>query len=341
MSGPHHARIPSAGGEADGGAERSRRKLLERAAAELHAAQTLVADPLSGPRCAAPQLVRLWQHLAWQSRGEVPAQLGESLSDWLSPAHIELVPPRLHAGLWASLRAAHAHAQAPPISPEGDIELPRLSRPRVLLAELAALARVLRAMEREAGGRSLATQRAIRWTNRAALGLAGLSLLVILAWRPWRADIGPWRGTYYPSKIFEGQPDVQRERDVAFDWGELPPTESIPSDFYSARFDSCLIVEEPTDVAFMLVSDNGSRLFVDGELHIDNWAVQRRTAVASARMTLGAGVHHLRVEYFEDRGEARLHLTASFDESSPPGPIPAERLAFPGLELDEHAPCTR
>lgn len=339
MSRPDLTRIPSAGGEADGGAEGAPRQLLERAAAELHAVQTLVADPLCGPRCAAPQLVRLWQSLAWLSRGEIPAQLGESLSDWLAPTHVELVPPRLRAGLWASVRAAHAHAQAP-IWPESDVELPGLSRPRVLLAELRALAGVLRAIEREAGGRSLATQRALHWTARAVLGLASLSLLVVLAWRPWRAaDIGPWRGAYYPSKIFEGQPDVQRERDVAFDWHEQPPTESIPSDFYSARFDSCLMLDEPTEVAFMLVSDNGSRLFVDGELHIDNWAVRRLPAVAGARMTLGAGVHHLSVEYFEDRGEARLHLTASFDESSPPGPIPTERLAFPGLELDEHDPC--
>jgi hypothetical protein len=339
MTEPDRARSPSAGGEAEGGAEGARRELFERAAAELHAAQTLVADPLSGPRCAAPHLVRLWQHLAWQSRGEVPAQLGESPSDWLAPAHVELVPPRLRAGLFASLRAAHAHARAPSIRPEGD-ELPGLSRPRVLLAELDALARVLRALEREAGGRSLAAQRRVRWAARAGRGLVGLSLLVTLAWRPWRAtDIGPWRGTYYPSKIFEGRPDVQRERDVAFDWGEQPPTESIPTDFYSARFDSCLMVEAPTEVAFMLVSDNGSRLFVDGELRIDNWAARQSSPVAGARMTLGVGVHHLRVEYFEDRGEARLHLTASFDESSPPGPIPAERLVFPGLELDEPDPC--
>ncbi len=199
-----------------------RARILERAAAELNAAQMLVADPLSGPRCAAPHLLRLWQHLAWLGRGEVPAELGESLSDWLAPAHVELVPPRLRAGLFASLRAAHAHAQAPPIGPEGEIELPRLSRPRVLLAELRVLARVLRAIEREVGGRSLATQRNVRWAARAVLGLVGLSLLVTLAWRPWQAaDIGPWRGAYYPSKIFEGRPDVQRERDVAFEWGDV------------------------------------------------------------------------------------------------------------------------
>lgn len=308
-----------------------RAQILEHAAAELRAAQLLVADPLSGPRCAAPHLVRLWQHLARLSRGEVPARLGESLSDWLAPAHVELVPARLHAGLWASLRAAYAS--------EEDTELPKLSPPRVLLVELRALARVLSAIEREVGDRSLATQRALRWTARAALGVCGLSLLITLAWRPWKAeDIGPWRGAYYPSKTFEGRPDLQRERDVAFDWGEQAPIDSITSDFYSARFDSCLMIDEPTEVAFMLVSDNGSRLFVDGELRIDNWAPQR-DEVAGVRMTLEAGVHHLRVEYFEDRAEARLHLTASFDEHTPPGPIPAERLVFPGLELDERNPC--
>ena len=96
----------------------------------------------------------------------------------------------------------------------------------------------------------------------------------------------------------------------------------------------------------MLVSDNGSRLFIDGEERIDNWAPRRptvtprsRIGVAGATVPLEAGVHHLRVEYFEDRDAAQLHLTASFDEETPPAPIPAERLIFPGLEFDESDPC--
>ena len=128
-----------------------------------------------------------------------------------------------------------------------------------------------------------------------------------------------------------------------FEWKLEPPMDTVPSDTFSARYDTCLVLEEDTEVAFMLVVDDGARLLIDGELTVDAFNKGKRARkigrVKGDWVTLDAGVHHLRVEYFEDRSNARVALSASFDSETAPGPIPAQVLEFPGMEFDEDDPC--
>jgi hypothetical protein len=326
--------------------ERDRGQILDQAAAELRSSHALLSDPdvtraAAGKLALLPHLLRLGQALAWLSRGQVPDAPGEDLSAWLSPAHLELIPARLRADLHASLRSAFALTEAPALWSERHAELAAaLARPRILAGQLRALGKLLRALEFEARGRSLRCQRALRWTGRVTLVSAAAVGFVLVALRPWQSeDVGPWRAAYYPTPDLEGEPEIRREVDVGFDWGVEPPTDSIPSDDYSARFDTCLVLDEATEVAFMLVSDDRSRLLVDGQEQIDRWQNRARTT-GGKKLELEAGVHHLGVEYNERRGSAMLHLTASFDPEDPPAPIPAQMLEFPGLEIDEDGnPC--
>jgi len=53
---------------------------------------------------------------------------------------------------------------------------------------------------------------------------------------------------------------------------------------------------------------------------------------------LEAGVHHLRVEYFESMGEANISLAASFADEVP-APLPRARLSYPGDDFDDEDPC--
>ena len=54
-------------------------------------------------------------------------------------------------------------------------------------------------------------------------------------------------------------------------------------------------------------SDDGVRVFVDGEKVIDNWTWHHPT-VDRASVSLDAGPHHIRVEHFELDGWAELKL---------------------------------
>ena len=59
---------------------------------------------------------------------------------------------------------------------------------------------------------------------------------------------------------------------------------------------------------FFLESDDGSRLFIDNQLVINNGGVHPMLEAASAPLTLDVGMHDIRVEYFENTGGAGVIL---------------------------------
>jgi hypothetical protein len=149
---------------------------------------------------------------------------------------------------------------------------------------------------------------------------------------------GPWRAEYYPRPDFEGVPTIQRDQEVDFDWGYRVIHPELPKDRVTARWDTCLLLDESVNAAFHLTSDDGSRVFVDGELLVDNWGKHRMRARGEFKK-LDPGIHHLRVEYMEHTKNAQMHLAVSFDEDEPPDGLPADLLRYPGDDLDENDPC--
>jgi hypothetical protein len=145
-----------------------------------------------------------------------------------------------------------------------------------------------------------------------------------------------WRATYFDHERLEGQALVREERDVNHDWERGGPLEGFPVDHFSARWDTCLTLEREQSVTFQLTSDDGARLFIDGRPAIDIWARHIRSLTRGTDVLLRAGMHHLRVEYYERVSVASVTLAASFDEKRPRRIAP-ERLRFP--DGDERHPC--
>ncbi len=98
-----------------------------------------------------------------------------------------------------------------------------------------------------------------------------------------------------------------------------------------------MVLEEELVVAFQLISDDGSRLMLDGEQIIDNWGRHGERS-RGVDIPVSAGVHHLRVEYFDERHSATVRLQASL-YGEPPESLPVRILRYPGDELDEDDPC--
>ncbi len=134
-----------------------------------------------------------------------------------------------------------------------------------------------------------------------------------------------------------GGSEGRRDGDVKFDWGRKGPFTNFAEDEFSARWDTCLTLDADASVAFELVSDDGSRLFIDGSRVVENWGTHGRRA-RGKRVELEAGVHHLLVEYFEKRSSALVTLTASF-AGEVPEPIPTRMLTHPLPDADESDPC--
>lgn len=312
----------------------TRALVVSAAAAELRSAYTIVADPQCDPVTAMPHLRRAWQAVAWLSQGEVPADAGSDLGAWLRSDHLALVPVDRRGLVHGTLVAICRHPRDP--QPWADAEpAPEVPDAKILVPHMRVLGSLVHALELELHGRPAASQLATRWAARAALWVGGAAAFVLLALRPWQAEeVGSWRGAYYPTEELLGEPDIQRVVDIDFDWGKEGPTDSIAADRFSARWDTCLALDEDVDAAFQVVSDDGSRIWIDGKVVVDNWEKHKPTAKGK-RLSLAAGVHHLRVDYFELKYDASVHLTASFDEDEPPSPIPARMLEFPGMEFDE------
>jgi hypothetical protein len=92
-------------------------------------------------------------------------------------------------------------------------------------------------------------------------------------------------------------------------WSGLPS--EYKSNFVS-RHTGYLYLESPGLYTLYLNSDDGSKLWVNGELVINNSGLHamRERAVM---LELGEGYHHVRLEYFERTGWAGLVLSYSSD----------------------------
>ena len=92
---------------------------------------------------------------------------------------------------------------------------------------------------------------------------------------------------------------------TALAWDGAP---SSLTDHFAAAFTGALMVREAGFYKLSLRSDDGSRLYIDGTLVVDNDGDHSMTTL-SASLPLSAGLHDLRVEYYENAGEAGLELS--------------------------------
>ena len=214
---------------------------------------------------------------------------------------------------------------------------PNSSRPE-LMDEIDRLHRLTVSILQQKGLPEPGTVTARRWCIRMIAWLLPVTLVVLSISQPWRLlRQGPWRGQYFPTKNLEGEPIVRWDADIGFDWNKDPPMDAIPSDQFSVRWDSCLIQNQKGKVTFQLVSDDGSRMWIDNDLILNHWRSAPRSAVGK-EIELDKGIHHIRVEYFEKHVHAAVFLLASFDGEIPMR-ISDNRLRTPLDDLDAKDPC--
>ncbi|MCH1507135.1 MAG: FG-GAP-like repeat-containing protein [Verrucomicrobiales bacterium] len=85
-------------------------------------------------------------------------------------------------------------------------------------------------------------------------------------------------------------------------------TPRVRDDFFAIRYRGCLAVPEDGDYTLFLRSDEGSRLYLDGSLVVDNDGVHEVTEV-SETVPLTAGMHPLEIHYFEREGAETLEVS--------------------------------
>jgi hypothetical protein len=117
-----------------------------------------------------------------------------------------------------------------------------------------------------------------------------------------------WTGEYFNNRELSGSPALIRyDAAVDFNWGYGSPGPNIPADNFSVRWRHELGFT-PGTYRFNASTDDGIRVYVDGNLIIDAWYNQKLPNTHSADINLSADRHHILVEYYEAGGEASVHV---------------------------------
>ncbi len=114
---------------------------------------------------------------------------------------------------------------------------------------------------------------------------------------------------YFDNMELSGKPVVRKiDRSIDFDWQGESPVKGIPPQGFSARWTGRLGAPATGDYVFDLSSDDGSRLYIDGKIVIDNWG-QHGMESRSYPMRLEKGkLYDIRVDYFQAGGGSGLAL---------------------------------
>jgi subtilisin family serine protease len=135
-----------------------------------------------------------------------------------------------------------------------------------------------------------------------------------LSWTtPCFADVpvDRWRGAYFNNDQLACSPVMVRDDGdgfLDFDWDDGSPSSTcgLGGDNFSVRWTRVVFFDSGIWL-FTVNSNDGVRLYVDGQLKIDRWM---KTVVRDrVQINLSEGLHDIKLEYFENRGDAAARLT--------------------------------
>lgn len=120
---------------------------------------------------------------------------------------------------------------------------------------------------------------------------------------------GVWLGQYFGNQDLLGAPLFEQRLQVLnVNWGTGAPGPGVPREAWSASFQRLENIPAPDNYLFTLVVDGGARVYIDGQLVLDEWRFGGLRTVTFNR-ALSAGTHTLRVDYFKAGATARLALS--------------------------------
>lgn len=118
-----------------------------------------------------------------------------------------------------------------------------------------------------------------------------------------------WKGIYWANRDLRGNPSIIREdAQIDFNWGTGSPGAGIPVEQFSARWTRSMPFQEGL-YRFTIQVDDGVRFWVDERLLIDDWRSGSLRELTADYVLGGTGPHTLRVEYYDEVAQARMHLS--------------------------------
>lgn len=117
-----------------------------------------------------------------------------------------------------------------------------------------------------------------------------------------------YTGEYFNNQTLSGSPTLTRtDAAINFSWDNGSPDPSISADHFSVRWTQTKSFSAGSYM-FNATVDDGVRLYVDGELLIDQWN-DHAPLTFTASKALSEGNHTIVMEYYDDLGGATAKLT--------------------------------
>ncbi|HNT06412.1 MAG: PA14 domain protein [Chloroflexi bacterium ADurb.Bin180] len=144
------------------------------------------------------------------------------------------------------------------------------------------------------------------WTF-CRLGATVLLVLALLAIvppvHPKADDARPWHAEFFNNINLAGTPArVRDDAAINFDWKNDKPDDGVQNDYFSVRWTANMFFEGGS-YSFKAYTDDGVRVWVDGNLIIDHWVNQPATLTEKIA-NVATGVRSVRVEYYDHIGNA-------------------------------------
>lgn len=113
---------------------------------------------------------------------------------------------------------------------------------------------------------------------------------------------------YYDNMDFSGTHISRTDATLNFYWGTNPPVTGFGRDTYSVRWTGQVMPRYSQSYTFYTTSDDGLRLWVNGQKLVDNWTNHGST-VNSGSISLSAGqLYTIQVDYYNNRYNAVAKL---------------------------------
>jgi beta-glucosidase len=140
------------------------------------------------------------------------------------------------------------------------------------------------------------------------------------------------KGEYFATRDLTGEPSMTRvDSRIAFRWDRGSPTDTavaqgqirsdrgLGADNFSVRWTGQLLPPVTGRYEISVGANDGSRLFIDGRLVVEDWELNPRVMSRTGTIDLQAGRPvDIRLEYFEDVRDAEVRLGWRLPGAKPP-----------------------
>ncbi|MFN8121538.1 MAG: choice-of-anchor C family protein [Thermoleophilia bacterium] len=124
-------------------------------------------------------------------------------------------------------------------------------------------------------------------------------------------DTGPTglKASYFNNMTLTGSPVLTQTENVDFTWTGSQPDPLVNATGFSARWEGGVTAPTTGTYTFQTQSDDGIRLWVNGQQVINDWSDHPLSTVTSAGVALTAGqTYPVVLEYYQNTGGAQAHL---------------------------------